>query len=61
MGKNEKIKGYVARNPRMVKKFIRVYNRLCKPCGDMCRADSMTPMDKYCPECKNMMKEVMGI
>lgn len=59
MSKEQDIKKHIARTPSMVKKFVKIYNKMCGRCTQMCITNSARPMTDYCENCQKMMREVL--
>lgn len=60
MTKDEDIKEHIARNPSMVKKFIKIYNKMCGRCKQKCLSRPKRPMEEYCAKCQEMARKIMG-
>lgn len=59
--KEEEVKLYIARNNRrMTMKFIKIYNKMCRPCKALCLENSQRDIDDYCNVCNEMFKKVLG-
>lgn len=61
--KELQIKRKLARSPRLVKKMVKIYNKMCSPCRALLRPVALSgrtrPMEDYCEDCQKMMREML--
>jgi PHP family Zn ribbon phosphoesterase len=46
------------KNPKMIRKMIKIYNSTCKKCKNLMTQNPKRPMSDYCEECRDMMERV---
>jgi hypothetical protein len=60
---DEETKRHIAKkiisSPRLVHKFIQMYNSLCPECREKCIKDSSRPMEEYCEKCQEKVKPIL--
>lgn len=59
MSKEQDIKKHIGKNPGLINKFMKIYNKMCGRCTQMCITNSARPMTDYCENCQKMMREVL--
>lgn len=60
---DEETKRHIAKkiiaSPRLVNRFIQMYNSLCNECKVKCHEDSGRPLEDYCESCQQKVKPIL--
>lgn len=60
LSKQSREKMMAMRNPKTIKKFIKIFNNLCNGCKQMVMKFPAMKYEEYCEDCKKMIDKIGG-